>query len=129
MERADRTIVPAVENFSKRSRFLFFESEKLKAWTSFFYTKPQSKMITIKVLKNFTAMQRAQGTIHFAVQKRQKFTNPSFPEPQGMVLARGVSGCLLDTTFEIWSPCFICHLHVNVGEQFGHPVSLFSSKF
>ena len=31
-----------------------------------------------------------------------------------IVLARGVSGCLLDTLFQFWTPYFICHLRVKV---------------
>ena len=31
-----------------------------------------------------------------------------------IVLARGVSGCLLDTLFQFWTPYLICHLHVNI---------------
>ena len=31
-----------------------------------------------------------------------------------IVLARGVSGCLLDTVFKLWTPYLIWYLHVNI---------------
>ena len=42
----------------------------------------------------------------------------------GVTIARGVSGCLLDTLFQFWTPYFTCHLHV----QFGHPVLKFPAN-
>ena len=56
------------------------------------------------------------------------------------IVARGVSGCLLDTLFQFWTPYLICHLHVKsirkwtiwtpcfeISSKFGHPTCISKS--
>ena len=61
------------------------------------------------------------GTCHLrsatcitATGRRVNNTVPVHVKLQPIVLVRGVSGCLLDTLFQFWTPYFICHLHVKV---------------
>ena len=62
-------------------------------------------------------MKEIKKSLHNYMQtiiQSQKRTGPNETQFQGIVLARGVFGCLLDTLFQFWTPYFICHLHVKV---------------